>query len=53
MASSLTSCHFADCEDSGLWIVFPGYNIYVLGAEIVASLDNGTIRRRAGRPKSS
>ncbi|GES60813.1 C6 transcription factor [Aspergillus terreus] len=38
---------------NGLWIVFPGYNIYVLGAEIVASLDNGTIRRRAGRPKSS
>ncbi|KAB8260650.1 hypothetical protein BDV32DRAFT_122820 [Aspergillus pseudonomiae] len=37
---------------NGLWIVFPGYNMYTLGAEIVASLDSAVPRPRAGRPRS-
>ncbi|KAE8383616.1 hypothetical protein BDV26DRAFT_251309 [Aspergillus bertholletiae] len=37
---------------NGLWIVFPGYNIYALGAEIVASLESAVPRPRVGRPKS-
>ncbi|KAJ5818626.1 hypothetical protein N7474_004217 [Penicillium riverlandense] len=38
---------------NGLWIVFPTYNIYVLGAEILNSLELATPRGRPGRPKSS
>ncbi|KAL4896632.1 hypothetical protein BDV59DRAFT_198990 [Aspergillus ambiguus] len=38
---------------NGLWIVLPSYNIYVLGAELVAALDGDSTRRRAGRPKAS
>ncbi|KJK62437.1 hypothetical protein P875_00095411 [Aspergillus parasiticus SU-1] len=33
---------------SGLWIIFPGYNSYVLGAEIVASLESAVPRQRVG-----
>ncbi|PYH88671.1 hypothetical protein BO71DRAFT_364974 [Aspergillus ellipticus CBS 707.79] len=38
---------------NGLWIIFPGYNMYVLGLEIVGSLESGIPRQRVGRPKSS
>ncbi|RAK78308.1 uncharacterized protein BO72DRAFT_447357 [Aspergillus fijiensis CBS 313.89] len=38
---------------SGLWIVFPSYNIYILGAEVVAALETSVPRQRVGRPKSS
>ncbi|RAH83507.1 hypothetical protein BO86DRAFT_387766 [Aspergillus japonicus CBS 114.51] len=38
---------------NGLWIVFPSYNIYILGAEIVAALETSVPRQRVGRPKSS
>ncbi|KAF7588462.1 hypothetical protein BBP40_005688 [Aspergillus hancockii] len=38
---------------NGLWIIFPSYNIYILGSEIVASLESSTPRQRTGRPKSS
>ncbi|KAE8149640.1 hypothetical protein BDV25DRAFT_155975 [Aspergillus avenaceus] len=38
---------------NGLWIVFPSYNVYVLGSEIVSSLVSSTPRQRGGRPKSS
>ncbi|KAF5857869.1 hypothetical protein ETB97_005176 [Aspergillus alliaceus] len=37
---------------NGLWIIFPSYNIYVLGSEMVASL-SGSASRRVGRSKSS
>ncbi|RAL09890.1 uncharacterized protein BO97DRAFT_479751 [Aspergillus homomorphus CBS 101889] len=38
---------------NGLWIIFPGYNMYILGAEIVAALETAVPRQRVGRPKSS
>ncbi|KAJ5084571.1 hypothetical protein NUU61_009150 [Penicillium alfredii] len=38
---------------NGLWIIFPGYNIYVLGADILSSLESASPRQRVGRPKSS
>lgn len=38
---------------SGLWIIFPSYNIYTLGAEILDSLDQTNSRGKPGRPKSS
>lgn len=38
---------------SGLWLVFPGYNIYVLGDEILNSLELATPRQKVGRPKST
>ncbi|PWY72422.1 hypothetical protein BO70DRAFT_364973 [Aspergillus heteromorphus CBS 117.55] len=38
---------------NGLWIVFPAYNIYTLGLEIVGSLESGIPRQRVGRPKST
>ncbi|PLB46807.1 hypothetical protein P170DRAFT_466207 [Aspergillus steynii IBT 23096] len=38
---------------NGLWIVFPAYNLHVLGEEIVSSLDGLAPRQRPGRPKSS
>ncbi|PYH43216.1 uncharacterized protein BP01DRAFT_393567 [Aspergillus saccharolyticus JOP 1030-1] len=38
---------------NGLWIVFPGYNVYLLGAEIVAALEDSAPRQRGGRSKSS
>lgn len=37
---------------NGLWIVFPSYNIYVLGSEIISSLESAGTRARA-RPKAS
>lgn len=38
---------------SGLWLVFPSYNIYILGAEILNSLELATPRQKVGRPKST
>ncbi|KAJ5587008.1 uncharacterized protein N7459_002773 [Penicillium hispanicum] len=38
---------------NGLWIIFPTYNIYILGAEILNSLELATPRGKPGRPKSS
>ncbi|KAL2826886.1 hypothetical protein BDW59DRAFT_62226 [Aspergillus cavernicola] len=35
---------------NGLWLIFPTYNIYVLGEEIISSLANAAPRQR-GRPK--
>ncbi|KAE8338430.1 hypothetical protein BDV24DRAFT_87567 [Aspergillus arachidicola] len=37
---------------NGLWIIFPGYNSYVLGAEIVASLESAVPRQRVGRSRT-
>lgn len=36
---------------SGLWIIFPSYNIYVMGSEIAATLENASIKGK--RSKSS
>ncbi|PYI07183.1 hypothetical protein BO78DRAFT_469246 [Aspergillus sclerotiicarbonarius CBS 121057] len=36
---------------NGLWIVFPGYGMYILGSEILASLESAVPRQRVGRPK--
>lgn len=30
---------------NGLWIVFPSYNIYVMGSEIAASLENASVSK--------
>ncbi|KAE8351815.1 hypothetical protein BDV28DRAFT_136377 [Aspergillus coremiiformis] len=38
---------------NGLWIVFPTYNAYVLGSEIVASLESAVPHQRARQSKSS
>lgn len=38
---------------SGLWLVFPTYSIYTLGAEILKSLEQATPRGKPGRPKST
>ncbi|KAF9895362.1 hypothetical protein FE257_000266 [Aspergillus nanangensis] len=38
---------------NGLWIVFPSYTIYILGGDIITSLENAATRQRVGRPKSS
>lgn len=40
-------------SDSGLWLVFPTYSIYTLGAEILNSLEQATPRGKPGRPKST
>ncbi|KAJ9300748.1 hypothetical protein DTO271G3_1912 [Paecilomyces variotii] len=37
---------------NGLWLIFPSYNIYILGAEIINSLETATARGR-GRAKST
>ncbi|KAL1850863.1 hypothetical protein Plec18170_006700 [Paecilomyces lecythidis] len=37
---------------NGLWLIFPSYNIYILGAEIIGSLETATARGR-GRAKST
>ena len=36
-----------------MWLVFPSYNIYILGAEILNSLELATPRHKVGRPKST
>ncbi|KAJ5246166.1 hypothetical protein N7468_001149 [Penicillium chermesinum] len=36
---------------NGLWLVFPSYSIYTLGAEILSSLEQASPRGR-GRPKA-
>ncbi|KAJ5774387.1 hypothetical protein N7457_009283 [Penicillium paradoxum] len=38
---------------NGLWIVFPSYNIYTLGGEILNSLELATPRMKVGRPRST
>ncbi|KAJ5219069.1 uncharacterized protein N7498_001168 [Penicillium cinerascens] len=38
---------------NGLWIVFPTYNMYGLGVEILNALEQATPRGKPGRPKSS
>ncbi|KAJ5332116.1 hypothetical protein MYU51_007659 [Penicillium brevicompactum] len=38
---------------NGAWLVFPSYNIYVLGGEILSSLELAAPRQKAGRPKSN
>ncbi|KAJ5834910.1 hypothetical protein N7447_000936 [Penicillium robsamsonii] len=38
---------------NGLWLVFPSYNIYILGGEILNSLELATPRHKVGRPKST
>lgn len=38
---------------SGMWLVFPSYNIYILGGEILNSLELATPRQKVGRPKST
>ncbi|KAJ5996813.1 hypothetical protein N7499_006872 [Penicillium canescens] len=38
---------------NGAWIVFPSYNIYTLGAEILNALELATPRQKVGRPKST
>ncbi|KAJ5183495.1 hypothetical protein N7492_001111 [Penicillium capsulatum] len=48
-----TSLIFLWIIPNGLWIVFPTYNIHVLGMEILNSLEQATPRARPGRPKSS
>ncbi|KAJ5764155.1 hypothetical protein N7533_002836 [Penicillium manginii] len=37
---------------NGLWIVFPTYSVYTLGAEILNSLEQATSRGKPGRPKA-
>lgn len=44
---------FANLDCSGLWLVFPTYSIYTMGAEILNSLEQSTPRGKPGRPKSS
>ncbi|ODM23745.1 hypothetical protein SI65_01334 [Aspergillus cristatus] len=36
---------------NGVWIIFPSYNIYVMGSEIAASLENSSVKGK--RSKSS
>ncbi|CAG8415766.1 unnamed protein product [Penicillium salamii] len=38
---------------NGAWLVFPSYNIYILGGEILSSIELATPRQKAGRPKST
>ncbi|KAJ6119533.1 hypothetical protein N7523_003813 [Penicillium sp. IBT 18751x] len=38
---------------NGLWIVFPTYNMYCLGLEILNALEQATPRGKPGRPKST
>ncbi|KAL2001711.1 hypothetical protein VTN02DRAFT_1351 [Thermoascus thermophilus] len=38
---------------NGLWIIFPGYNIYLLGREILTALENVAPRAGHGRTKST
>ncbi|KAJ5499884.1 Emopamil-binding [Penicillium expansum] len=38
---------------NGMWLVFPSYNIYILGGEILNSLELATPRQKVGRPKST
>ncbi|KAJ5678161.1 uncharacterized protein N7477_003794 [Penicillium maclennaniae] len=38
---------------NGLWIVFPTYNVYCLGLEILNALEQATPRGKPGRPKST
>lgn len=54
--NSLRIARFAQrltTSNSGLWIVFPSYNIYILGQEILSALETATPRARHGRTKSA
>ncbi|OJJ47631.1 hypothetical protein ASPZODRAFT_131177 [Penicilliopsis zonata CBS 506.65] len=51
--NDLTTLVFLWIIPNGLWIVFPSYNIYTLGAEILSSLETTSLGARPGRPKSS
>lgn len=38
---------------SGLWLVFPGYMMYVFGQEILSALESAPPRPKAGRSKEA